>query len=106
MKLTNLSSTLLGFLQATGLVVYIGLVCSLFVHGETWFGTMGNFLAPLFFLLVFVFSAVITALLVLGRSGFLFWEKRYKESFRLLGWTLGWTSFYLIALVITLISCR
>jgi hypothetical protein len=96
----------LGFLQATGLVVYVGFV--------SWFLTAlgnkigndqgGNFYGPIVFLLIFIISAVISALLFLGRAGYLFWEKHYKQSFTLLGWTVGWAVLYFIVLVVTIVS--
>lgn len=66
------------------------------------FGPVPNFLGPMAFLLLFIISAIISGLLVLGRAGFLFWEKRYKESFTLIGWTLFWAVIYLILVFIFL----
>jgi hypothetical protein len=96
----------LGFLQATGLIVYVGFI--------SWFLTLlgnrvgnnqgNNFYVPIIFLLIFIISAVISALLFLGRAGYLFWEKHYKESFTLLGWTIGWVVLYFTVLV-TVIVC-
>jgi len=67
------------------------------INADKIFGPVGNFLGPLAFLLLFVVSAMISGFLVLGRAGFLFWEKRYREAFTLSFWTLGWAIFYLIA---------
>ena len=58
-----------------------------------------EFFAPIIMLLLFVNSAVISATLVLGRAGMLFWERQYKEAFTLLAWTVGWGVFYFIGLV-------
>ena len=102
----NLSLPFLAFLQATGLVVYISLVSQFFMHGEKWFGRMDHLFGPILMLLIFVLSATISALLVLGRSGYLFWGKKYKESFTLLSWTIGWGIFYIAAISALLISCR
>jgi len=92
----KISLPFLAFLQATGLVVYIGLVSLIFLYGNQIFGRMNNYSGPILFLLIFVFSAVICSILVLGRAGFLFWEKRYKEAFPLFFGTIGWILFYLI----------
>lgn len=95
------SAPFLGFLQATGLVVYIGMIA--------WFSTFGpifdkadslEFFAPIIMLLLFIISAVISALLVLGRFGVLFWDKHYREAFTLLGWTLGWCFFYFVSTIL------
>lgn len=103
MKIKNLSLTFLGFLQATGLLIYIGLVSQIFIHGNKMFGPQFNFLGPLAFLLLFVISAIISGLLVLARPGYLFWEKRYKESFNLIGWTLFWLIIYLLLALLFLL---
>lgn len=95
MKLKNLSLPFLAFLQATGLLVYIGLVSQIFIHGNKIFGPQFNFLGPVAFLLLFVISAIISGLLVLAKPAYLFWEKRYKEAFTLIGWTLSWLVLYL-----------
>ncbi|MFH1832771.1 MAG: hypothetical protein ABH816_01200 [Candidatus Levyibacteriota bacterium] len=102
----KLSLPFLAFLQATGLVVYIGLVSLIFIYGNQMFGKVDNYLGPILLLLIFVFSAVISALLVLGRAGFLFWEKRYKEAFPLLFWTMGWIGIYLVLVFILLIVIK
>jgi len=102
----NFSLPFLAFLQATGLVVYIGLVSLIFLYGNQIFGKMNNYLGPILFLLIFVLSAIISSLLVLGRAGFLFWEKRYKEAFPLLFWTIGWISFYLILIFLLILLTK
>ncbi|MBU1110445.1 hypothetical protein KKB83_02420 [Patescibacteria group bacterium] len=104
MKLNKLSPFLLGFLQATALLVYVSLVSLIFVYGENWSFMYEQFLAPVFFLLVFIVSAVICATLVLGRAGYLFWEKRYREAFSLLGWTVGFVAMY-IGLLVFVVMC-
>ncbi|HLB51797.1 hypothetical protein A3F07_04660 [candidate division WWE3 bacterium RIFCSPHIGHO2_12_FULL_38_15] len=65
-------------------------------------GPAASFYAPIIILLLFIISAVISAILVLGRAGILFWEKRYKESFTLLGWTIGWGILYLALFIFIL----
>ncbi len=96
MKIQNLSLPFLAFLQATGLLVYITLVSLFMINANKIFGPIGNFLGPMAFLLLFVVSAMISGFLVLGRAGFLFWEKKYKEAFALVGWTLAFCISYLI----------
>lgn len=59
-------------------------------------------MAPIIMLLLFIISAVISSILVLGKAGILFWEKKYSEAFTLLGWTVGWGIFYLILLIVIL----
>lgn len=99
----KLSAPFLAFLQASGLVSYIILI-SLFFNfvAPNFSDSSENFYAPMLMLLLFVISAVISGLLVLGRAGMLFWEKKYKESFTLVGWTVGWGILYLLTFVLIL----
>jgi hypothetical protein len=101
--LKNQSVPFFAFLQATGLVVYIILLSFFFNFiAPNLPNTTAQFYAPIIMLLLFIISAVISGLLVLGRAGFLFWEKKYKESFTLVGWTVGWGVLYLVLFVVTL----
>ena len=104
MKITNFSLPFLGFLQATGLLIYIGLVAQIFIYGNKIFGPVFNFIGPLAFLLLFVISAIISGFLVLARALYLFWEKRYRQSFALVGWTLLWLIFYLAVSLLFLMT--
>ena len=105
MKIKNFSLPFLAFLQATGLLIYISLVAQFFMHGEDWFGKMNHIFGPILVLLILVISATISALIVLGRAGLLFWEKKYKQAFSLVGWTIAWGLFYILAISVMLITC-
>ncbi len=95
----------LGFLQASGLLVYILLIAWFVSFAGMRLGNVnGLFYGPVVMLLLFIISAVVSALLVLGKAGILFWDKKYKESFTLLGWTLGWCLFYLISLIVYILK--
>ena len=90
----------MGFLQASGLVTYIGLIAAFLNNVEKLFGhNVPELLAAMTMLLLFVLSAVISALLVLGKAGFLFWEKQYSDAFALVLWTIGWGLLYLVLLI-------
>lgn len=102
MKIKNFSLPFLAFLQATGLFIYIGLISLFLANANKIFGPVGGLLGPMAFLLLFIVSAIISGFLVLGRAGFLFWEKRYKEAFTLALWTLAWAVFYLITVFVLL----
>jgi len=95
------------FLQATGLAIYCLLVGLVFWQGETWFGKPPNlFLAPVMFLTLFVASALISALIVLGYPFILFWEKKKTgEALKLVIYTTAWILFFvfLIAFFLVLI---
>ena len=91
-----------GFLQATGLVAYIALVSLFFnVVGPNLDSSENKFYNPIIALLLFVTSAVISALIVLGKASVLFWEKKYKESFTLVGWTMGWDILYFALFILS-----
>ena len=78
------------FLSSFFVLVYIFGVSLFIMHGEKLFGQVKNFWGPVLFLLLFVFSALITGLLVLGRPIWLYLEKEKKEAVRLLFYTVGW----------------
>jgi hypothetical protein len=95
------SPAFLGFLQATGVAVYLVLIAVFFANAQYWVDTTkAEFYAPIMMLLLFMISAVITATLVLGKAGVLFWNKQYKEAFTLLGWTLGWMFLYFMTFLL------
>ncbi len=87
-----------GFLDAIGAAVYIGLVSWLLSKGEQWFGGKpDNFFMPVFMILLFVISATVTSLLVLGKPAMMYHDGQKKEAFALLGWTIGWLVLCVIA---------
>lgn len=91
----KLSLEFLGFVQGTSLIVYLLIVSAVMERLATRFGNNQSFVGPVVYLLFFIISAVISATIVLGQSGILFWEKKFKESFKLLAWTVFWCSIYL-----------
>jgi hypothetical protein len=102
-KFKKVSKPFLGFLQASGLVAYI-LIISIFLNNieNIFHKNIGEYMAPIIMLLLFIISAVISSILVLGKVGILFWEKKYSKAFTILAWTIGWGIFYLILLLTTL----
>lgn len=109
MRLKHLSLPFFGFLQATGLFVYVLLIALLMSNINKIFvpNTLNTgILEPIAVLMLFIISATITGSLVLARAGFLFWEKRYKEAIFLTLWTLGWAIFYLISIFLILLYSK
>ncbi|KKS31692.1 hypothetical protein A2380_03730 [candidate division WWE3 bacterium RIFOXYB1_FULL_43_24] len=85
----------LAFLQASGFVVYLILISFFFNFVTPTFSKpVSEFYAPIVMLLLFVISAVISAVMILGRAGVLFWDKKYREAFTLVGWTVAWGLIY------------
>lgn len=99
--LKRISLPFLGFLQATGLFLYIMLISGFFTYMAPLLDHKpSKFIAPVMMLLLLVLSATISGLLVLGRAGFLFWEKRYRECFTLVSWTVGWGILYFVVMML------
>jgi hypothetical protein len=103
-KMKKIPLQKIAFLQASGLALYTGLVALLMWKGNTLFGPINNFLGPLLFLLLFVVSAIVSALIVLGYPFILFWEeKKTKEALRLVAQTTLWLIIFIILILIILI---
>lgn len=103
-KEKRLSLPFIAFLQALGLVVYCGLVGLLIWQGNNLFGPPFTFLGPTLFLVLFVASALISALLILGYPFILFWEKKKTiEALRLVAYSIAWLAFYFFLILIILI---
>lgn len=91
----------IAFLQALGLVFYCLLIGIIFWQGETWFGPIFSFVGPALFLVLFVASAIISALLVLGYPFILFWEKKKTfEALKLVIYTTAWLAFFTLLFIL------
>jgi len=89
----------LGLINAFGVLVYTSVVSLVLFNGEKLFGQDESFFIPLTMLMLFVFSATIVGLLVLGRPIYLYFEGFKKEGVALLLYTVGWL---FVMIVITL----
>lgn len=99
----NLSNVFKSFLSALAVVVYASGVVLLVSNGQKIFGKSNNFIVPLFMLLLFVVSALVTGLLVLGRPAHLYLSGFKKEAFTLLLITLAWLVLFVILAAIVLL---
>jgi len=83
--------------------LYISGVAWLLSNGQDIFGPdePKNFWIPATMLLIFVFSATITAALVLGRPLMLYLDGAKKEALKFFGATVGWI-FIILLIVIAL----
>ena len=72
-----------------GLFVYVGLVAALMANANRIFGNKPNYLAVAAFLMLFVLSALITGLLVLGQPVWLYLQGKRSASLMLLGMTIA-----------------
>ena len=100
-KEKKFSLPFIAFLQALGLVVYCILIGFLFWRGEEWFGPIATPFGPALFLVLFVASAIISALLVLGYPFILFWEKKKTfEALKLVIYTTAWLAFFTLLFIL------
>lgn len=103
--LTKRSNCFIAFLQATGVATYIGLISLIFIQGENLFGNTPNYFGPLLFLLLFVFSALITSLMVFYYPAILFWEKKkVKKSLKIVLYTALWLLGYFLTTLTLIIA--
>jgi len=85
--------------HAAGVFVYVAAVAWLLFNAPGVLGKEPSFLGPLFALLLFIVSATITGLLVLGKPLQLYLDGRKTEAIALLMATLGWLVAFLAGVV-------
>jgi hypothetical protein len=82
---------------------YITLVATLLSNAQKLFGDQdNNFWIPVAMLMLFVFSATITGVLVLGRPAILYFGGQKKEAFQFLGYTAGWLFIFTVVAFVVL----
>ena len=84
------------FINALGTAVYVILVALFMFNGENLFDKTDNFLMPVFMLLLFILSASVTGLLVLGKPILMYLDNLKKEAIIMLLSTIGWIAIFLI----------
>ena len=89
-------------ISAFGVFVYVFLVAELLFNAKNIFSDQPGILIPIFMLLLFVVSALITGLLVLGKPIHLYMNGLKKEAFTLIFSTLGWLVLFLIVVAVVL----
>jgi hypothetical protein len=77
-------------INSLGTVIYILLIALFITSAQSLFGKINSFWGPLAMLLLFVVSATITGLLVLGRPIWLYLNNGKIEAVKLLFYTVGW----------------
>jgi hypothetical protein len=83
-------------ISAVGVLAYIMLVAWIMNNGERLFGEMDNYIGPVVFLMLFVFSATVTGLLVLGRPVYLLLSGQKNEAVKLFFYTLLWMLIFVL----------
>lgn len=92
--------------NAIGVFAYVMLVVLIMTNGEKIFGEMENFWGPVTFLLLFVFSALVCGLLVLGRPIYLWLNDHKKEAVKMLLFTVVNLFVILVAAVLVNVLVR
>lgn len=95
-----------GLINAGGVFIYVAAISWLLFNGGNIFGNVSNFIMPLFMLLLFVISAVITGLLVLGKPIQLYFNNLKKEAIILLFTTLAWLLVFIIIVILILLIAQ
>ncbi|MBI4121027.1 MAG: hypothetical protein HY457_02120 [Parcubacteria group bacterium] len=86
------------FINASGVFLYVFGVAWFLSNAQEIFGEQDEGLfVPIFMLLLFIISATITSLLVLGRPVYLYLNNQKKEAMILLLATLGWLAIFLFS---------
>lgn len=85
--------------------LYVFGVTQIMQNAERLFAD-NEFLAPFAFLMLFCLSAALMAVLIFGRSIFLFLENKKKESVLAAFYSIGWLGFYFVITVIILLLIR
>ncbi len=83
-------------ISAVGVLAYVMLIAWIMSNGEKLFGKMDNFIGPVVFLLLFVFSATVTGLLVLGRPVYLLLSGQKNNAVKLFFYTLLWMLIFVL----------
>jgi hypothetical protein len=90
-----------GFAHAAGVLVYVGALVWGIFNAERFFEGEPEFIVPLVMLLLFIVSATITGLLVLGKPAHLYISGFKKEAVVLLVSTICW----IVVFVAILLTC-
>jgi hypothetical protein len=86
--------------------VYIAAVVLLMTNAQKLFGPANNFLGPAAILLLFVISATIVGLLILGRPGHLYFNGFKKEGIILLLYTVAFLLVITVFVFLTLVLLK
>ena len=96
--------TLKSFLSSLALFLYVSGVVWLLNNAEKLIGPKPNFFGPLLFLLLFVFSAAVSGLLVFGLPIHLYLNEKKKDAFRLILCNLAWLFLFIIVVAAFLLK--
>lgn len=88
------------FFHSLGVLAYVLLVVWVINNAQQFFGSMNNqFWGPVAVLMLFVLSATIVGLLVLGRPVYLYLNGQKDEGLKFLFYTIGWLLVFTIIIL-------
>lgn len=90
------------FLSSFGVLIYVTAVALVMNNGEKLFGKIDNVFGPVFLLMLFVVSALITSTLVFGRPIYLYLNGNKKDGISLFFYTVGWLVIFLLSVFFVL----
>lgn len=97
----------IGFLQALGLAAYCSLIAFFMFNANKWFGKVDTYFAPFLFLILFTTSALISAIITLGRPFVLYFgESKKIEAIKLVIYTAAWLVVFAIITILLLILLK
>jgi len=108
-KIDKLLPWMVALKQSILLTFYIFLVGLIMSNGNKLFGPMDRvpILAPLLMLSLFIFSAIISATLVLGYPFYIFWvKKNLDRAAKIIGFTVLWLFIFILIYLFTLIYLK
>lgn len=90
----------ISLLQAFGIAAYCSFVGWIMWNANTIFGKPNSFIGPAAFLLLFITSAVICALMFLAYPFHLFWDKKQTgKALRLIACTTAWLAGFAVLFI-------
>ena len=93
-------------LHSLGVFIYIFAIALFFSNANKLFGAEDKFLMPVLMLLLLVLSATITGFLVLGKPIMLYMENQKENAVKLLVYTIGWLSAFVIITLLILVLLK
>lgn len=86
--------------------VYVALVAFVMFNGGQFFGNINNFVGPLAILLLFVFSALVVGLLILGKPVIFYLDSKKTDAVKLLSYTIISLFILIVLTFITLLIIK
>jgi len=98
----------IALVEVFGLTAYITLFALLSQLTSSWIqpANISPIVSVIFFLLVFVFSTLISGSLILGYPAKLFFEGKKKEAFSVLLWSAVWMIIFIIVALLLLLILK